>query len=48
MESDLRLDDINTSELSTEELISTYEELDSFIKLVSDELKKTDIGDGNE
>lgn len=38
--------DVNT--LSNQELIATYQELDSFSKYLEDEIKKTDVGDVDE
>ena len=47
MDSDFIIDE-DVTKLSNEELIALYNEIDSFLKLVNDEIKKTDIGDENE
>ena len=48
MGKELQLNDINVSELSNDELIKLYNDLETFIKLVSEEIKKTDVGDQDE
>ena len=48
MEDDLKLGDINVNELSNEELLDIYNDLESFLKLVNEEIKKTDTGDQDE
>lgn len=47
MDSDFILDE-DVTKLSNEELISTYNEIETFLKTVNEEIKKTDIGDNNE
>lgn len=39
---------IDISALNNQELIATYQELDSFSKYLEDEIKKTDVGDVDE
>ncbi len=34
--------------LSDDDLIASYEEVDAFLKLVEEEIKKTDVGDNSE
>ena len=47
MDSDFIIDE-DVTKLSNEELISSYNEIEAFLKLVNDEIKKTDIGEENE
>ena len=50
----MELEKINENEnltfesLSTSDLIESYEEISSFLKIVDDEIKKTDVGDSDE
>ena len=48
MGNDLQLNDINVNELSNDELLKIYGDLEAFIKLASEEIKKTDVGDQDE
>ena len=41
-------EDVSIENLSNQELIDYYREIESFLKMVDDELKKTDVGDDNE
>ena len=47
MDNNFMLDE-DLTKLNNEELLNLYNEVDSFLKLVNDEIKKTDIGDTNE
>ena len=47
MDSDFVIEE-DLSTLSNEELIERYNEIDAFLKLVNEEIKKTDIGDEDE
>ncbi len=47
MDNDFQIDEDVTG-YSNEDLVALYNEVDSFLKLVNDEIKKTDIGDENE
>ena len=47
MDNNFMLDE-DLTKLNNEELLNLYNEIDSFLKLVNDEIKKTDIGDTNE
>ena len=47
MDSDFVIEE-DLSQLSNEDLISRYNEIENFLKLVNDEIKKTDIGDEDE
>ena len=47
MDNNFMLDE-DLTKLNNEELLNLYNEIDSFLKLVNDEIKKTDIGDANE
>ena len=47
MDSDFILEE-DVTKLTNEELVALYNEVESFLKLVNDEIKKTDIGDENE
>ena len=50
----MELEEINENEnltfesLRTSDLIESYEEISSFLKIVDDEIKKTDVGDSDE
>ena len=41
-------EDVSIEKLSNQELLSYYREIESFLKMVDEELKKTDVGDSNE
>lgn len=41
-------EDVSIENLNNQELLSYYHEIESFLKMVDDELKKTDVGDDNE
>ena len=41
-------DDVSIEKLNNQELLSYYHEIESFLKMVDEELKKTDVGDNNE
>lgn len=47
MDTDFVIDE-DVTKLSNDDLVSRYNEIESFLKLVNDEIKKTDIGDENE
>ncbi len=47
MDNNFMLDE-DLTKLNNEELLNLYNEVDSFLKLVNDDIKKTDIGDTNE
>jgi hypothetical protein len=47
MENDFKIEE-DIQNLSVNELIDLYKEVESFIKLVDEELKKTNIGDEDE
>ncbi len=44
----IALDELNLEELTNTELIESYQQAESFLKTVEDEIKKTDIGDNDE
>ena len=48
MDEDLKLNDIDVNLLSNEELLDIYNDLEAFLKLVNEEIKKTDTGDQDE
>ena len=48
MDDELKLGEVNVNELSNEELLKLYSDLEAFLKLVNEEMKKTDTGDQNE
>lgn len=41
-------EDISIEKLNNQELLNYYREIEAFLKLVDEELKKTDVGDDNE
>lgn len=41
-------DEMSIENLTNQELLSYYHEIESFLKMVDEELKKTDVGDDNE
>ena len=41
-------DDVSIENLNNQELLSYYHEIEGFLKMVDEELKKTDVGDDNE
>lgn len=41
-------EDVSIEKLSNQELLSYYREIESFLKMVDDEFKKTEVGDDNE
>ena len=41
-------EDVSIENLNNQELLSYYHEIEGFLKLVDEELKKTDVGDDNE
>lgn len=41
-------EDVSIEKLNNQELLSYYHEIESFLKMVDEELKKTDVGDNNE
>ncbi len=41
-------DDVSIDSLSNQELLDYYHEIESFLKMVDEELKKTDVGDDSE
>lgn len=47
MDTDFVIDE-DVTKLSNEDLVSLYNEVEAFLKLVNEEIKKTDIGDENE
>ena len=47
MDNDFQLDE-DVTKLSNDELVALYNEVESFLKTVNEEIKKTDIGDENE
>ena len=47
MDTDFVIDE-DVTKLTNEELVSLYNEVEAFLKLVNEEIKKTDIGDENE
>lgn len=48
MDEDLKLNDVDVNLLSNEELLDLYNDLEAFLKLVNEEIKKTDTGDQDE
>ncbi len=48
MDDDLKLGEINVNELSNDDLIKQFNALDAFLKVVNEEIKKTDVGDTDE
>lgn len=44
----IKEEDVSIEKLNNQELLSYYREIESFLKMVDDELKKTDVGDDNE
>lgn len=43
-----KIEDISLDSLSNENLIESYKEVESFLKNVEEEIKKTDVGDNDE
>lgn len=41
-------DDISMEEMNNQELLDYYREIEAFLKMVDEEIKKTDVGDNNE
>ena len=41
-------EDVSIEKLSNQELLDYYREIENFLKIVDDELKKTEVGDDNE
>ena len=41
-------DDVSIDSLNNQELLNYYHEIEGFLKMVDEELKKTDVGDDNE
>ena len=41
-------EELNLEEIDNNQLIESYKQAESFLKLVDDEIKKTDIGDSDE
>lgn len=41
-------EDVDIEKLNNQELLNYYHEIESFLKMVDEELKKTDVGDENE
>ena len=41
-------EDVSIENLNNQELLNYYHEIEGFLKLVDEELKKTDVGDDNE
>ena len=41
-------EDVSIEKLNNQELLSYYREIEAFLKMVDEELKKTDVGDDNE
>jgi hypothetical protein len=41
-------EDVSIEKLNNQELLSYYHEVEAFLKMVDEELKKTDVGDDNE
>ena len=41
-------EDVSIDKLNNQELLSYYREIEAFLKMVDEELKKTDVGDDNE
>ena len=48
MDEDLRLGEINVNELSNDDLIKQFNSIEAFLKVVNEEIKKTDVGDNDE
>jgi hypothetical protein len=41
-------EDVSIEKLNNQELLNYYHEIENFLKMVDEELKKTDVGDDNE
>jgi hypothetical protein len=41
-------DDVSIDSLNNQELLNYYQEIEGFLKMIDEELKKTDVGDDNE
>ena len=41
-------EDVSIENLNNQELLNYYHEIEGFLKMVDEELKKTDVGDDNE
>ena len=48
MENEVLSQDISLESLTDENIIEAFQEVDSFIKIVEDEIKKTDVGTEDE
>ena len=41
-------DDVSIDSLNNQELLDYYHEIEGFLKMIDEELKKTDVGDDSE
>ncbi len=41
-------DDVSIDSLNNQELLNYYHEIEGFLKMIDEELKKTDVGDDSE
>ena len=48
IESNLDNDEFSFEALSNKSLVESYEEIAAFLKIVEEEIKKTDVGDSDE
>ncbi len=48
MEDKLNNEELSFESLSNKSLVESYEEVAAFLKIVEDEIKKTDVGDSDE
>jgi hypothetical protein len=48
MEASLNNDELSFEALTNKKLIESYEEIAAFLKIVEEEIKKTDVGDSDE
>ncbi len=48
MENEVLSQDISLESLTDENIIEAFQEVDSFIRIVEDEIKKTDVGTEDE